>query len=258
MLLKLFVAAAVGLALLIPEARPTPPAIRGRVQSAEGQPISGIHVLGSKETCCPIKVEGTETDESGRFLLTDPGEILYFRDYAQARFWPLTKIMQAGETEVFVVLEAAERSNLIIPTCSSQKEPGKRVGDVFRFLIPKGAKMERGHDIDYAWYSIRSSKPQRWLRIMSGPLVGGSSRTHPPQLLESSTFEERWVVHEAGGRVGIDSMGRAKNGKKWRNLDMSFSEAAWYDDVGDQTAAFFDTILDTVCLAAPPPPEQGA
>jgi hypothetical protein len=43
--------------------------VNGKVVSKSGEPVPGVAVYGSKETCCPATVKSTITSVDGAFVL---------------------------------------------------------------------------------------------------------------------------------------------------------------------------------------------
>ena len=241
---------ALGASLVFVGHATSPPGIRGKALSSSEKPIAGVKIYAGKETCCPAKRAVVETDKDGAFDLSDPGALIYVR---HPKFRPVSRILHAGEEDILLTLEDATATNRSIPSCSKGKELGKRMGFVFRFLIPRGSRERHGYDVDYAYSYVSYPNEKNVLQIMSGPLVTwGMPLPFADRLLSSESFEERWIVGFDGGWVGIDASGRLRNGNRWRQVTMAWHEASWYDNVSDQAAASFDKILDSVCIAELP------
>jgi hypothetical protein len=230
---------------------PTDIGVRGHVVTRMGKPVSGVKIEGSKTTCCPVKSEKTESDDTGFFKLSDPGEVIYFR---KEGFRPLSLVRKKSQEQDEFVLEDAKETNWVFSVCPVAKEKGKRVGKYFRFLIFTGAKMKKGFDVDYAYFDVAAPRGRGVLSILSGPLASRGMGPAPAEwILNSSAIEERWIVGQTGGSAAIDSRGRLKNGNQWRTISTAFYDSAWYYDVDEESASYFDSVLDSLCFAEPSP-----
>jgi hypothetical protein len=224
--------------------------VRGRVISSARQPVAGVKVYAGKTTCCPEKREVVTTDAGGNFELLDPGPLLHAQ---HDRFRPVSRILHPNDKQIELLLENAKESNLQINVCARGKEAGKRVGEGFRFLIPKGTRTRNGSDVDYVYSYVFSGKEEYALHILSGlSVTSGPALPSVERLLESSSFEERWIAGAGAVPLGIDARGQSRSGKRWRRFKMYWMEAAWYDSVSDEAAASFDKILDSICIGELP------
>jgi hypothetical protein len=113
------------------------------------------------------------------------------------------------------------------------------------FVLPKGAKVRRGHDIDYSIQSVEFGKHR--LGIGSG-LTWSSGSPFPAQLLNMREMSERDVVFEGEVR-GVEYRGVRTNGTYFRFVGKS-GETIEYDGAPKETADYFDAIIDTLCKPA--------
>src|SRR6266404_832207 len=72
--------------------------LTGTVRSTSGEPAAGVSVFTQHES----RVE-TKTDTNGFFSLPTHGRVVFFR---HRDFRPLSKVLQASQTRVDVVLES--------------------------------------------------------------------------------------------------------------------------------------------------------
>ena len=235
----------VSVVLVLPIGMAAQEKLSGRVSTLSGEPVKGAYVA-SKASCCPIKNSETKTDEEGRFELSDPGAVVYVQ---KEGFHPFSHLLIPGEKRIEVVLRNTSVADRRTALCPAGKEPGRRVGSSFRFLLPKNAKVKKGYDLDHAHWRVYAPNEKVPLVILSGSSV----IRHPhfgnaEWLVRSSSFQERW------NRGGHDIRGEFKTGKEWRHLAMPWDEAAYYNGVSEQAADYYDRIMDSVCLAAGPNP----
>jgi hypothetical protein len=119
-----------------------------------------------------------------------------------------------------------------------------------KLLVPEGTNVERNSDVDNETVRIifKSDRGFESMVMGSGPLWGGGS---PPLHLFISPrqIQER----EIGGEIGELGEIRAmdfrvidKDENIWRKIGF-FTETISYGNVSDQAAAFFDSIIGTMC-----------
>ena len=119
----------------------------------------------------------------------------------------------------------------------------KRVGNSLKFLIPNGAKTNRGSDVDYGNYFIskKINKRKVWMAGIHGPsaTLGIPSEEW---ILNATEFTER----SYDGRYFSDTRGRAKDGSYWRYIG-AFGEQVEYSGLTAEEAKYFDAIITTAC-----------
>lgn len=119
-------------------------------------------------------------------------------------------------------------------------------------LPPKTESPVPYHDVDYGgeFVSIKIDGKTFSMRTMSGAICCGG-RPLPSQYLDSSKIVERAWRFKAKGRSfeGMDSRGIASDGTLWRWVGPLIGEQAEYRNANEQAAKFFDSILDTMCIA---------
>jgi hypothetical protein len=235
--------------------------VNGKVVSKSGEPVPGVAVYGSKETCCPATVKSTITSVDGAFSLTKPGLVLHFR---RTGFQPSTLRLYKN-TPLTMVMRADEASTWAIPVCSAT-EP-LRFGQTFLFLRSTGESLAKGGDIDYSRFGVKG-QDGALLDSWFGP-TAASMDASEDLYVKSESFSERFVEVSGFGIVGIDAQGTLKNGRRWRWLGLNFSPGegrksllgtAWrwprtiatdmirYQDATNSEASEFNKILGSVCL----------
>jgi hypothetical protein len=121
-------------------------------------------------------------------------------------------------------------------------------GGTLGVKVPKGAKLVRFEDVDYAGASISYSKDE-FLRIGGGPTW--STGLPPPENLSTSKIViERTLVPACEELVfGVDVRGIYRDGKRWRFTGNAL-QTLDYKGVSQEAARFFDTIVDTLCAGS--------
>lgn len=260
-------AALIGLAVLLAVigGPASAPVVIGKVTTADGQPLPRVKVYGSDTYRVP-KAE-IRTNRSGFFRLVDPGPVLYFR---HPGYGPVSIVVGEKSAGLKVVMEESAKTNWAIPVCSGEKEEGSRVGYRFKFLLPEGATVGKSKDIDYTRYVVSYGNPEHVLVIwFGGNAVGFEAREKT--LVNSVSFSERYVELSGFGAVGIDSQGGLPTGNRWRSIGCSEDafagegksfmekEIFWdfprqsgalaeFEDVSPQEAAYFNQIINSVCV----------
>ena len=141
---------------------------------------------------------------------------------------------------------AAARSQYPVPTCGKSKRE-KIVGDRLKLPLPRGAVVKRITDADYSAYSIGfgAKQDRAWLSGVHGPLVSGEKA---PEAWLSSSAEVSQRVWRHRKYEGIDARGKLTNGNYWRYFGQ-YGEVIQYYDVSAEAAAYFDSLIDKVCIA---------
>ena len=68
-------------------------------------------------------------------------------------------------------------------------------------------------------------------------------------LVNSITFDQRWVQDSGGHVIGLDIRGRLPAGLTWRRTTFGHDVVS-YLRVPTEAAGFFDQIIDSACLAS--------
>jgi hypothetical protein len=241
------------LALCVVAVLPVPCLAQGvvvAVRSTTGQPLAGVTV----EIAFPH--EYIKTNDDGEFALPSPQgryTVIYIR---HPHYRPVARVIYAGTRSTEVVLEPEEASEWNVPICDGAPLRSRRLDPTedgyVTFVAPNGTKYKRGdYDIDCKvdGVSYGSGRNRRWLEFWVGPGAIGVFPT-ADIIARSSEFTIRsWGI--GGSKAGrIDARGRWTNGRRWRHVCFGWGVgAAIYTDVSDEAAAFFDTIIDSMCVS---------
>lgn len=144
-----------------------------------------------------------------------------------------------------LVVTAIAQDPNVIPVCNESKNAKKNIGNRYMLSLPKGAIVKTGNDIDYSAYSIGFGKRKNrvWLTGIFGPMA--TTGMVPKDLISSSVkvTQRTWKQ----GKVDVvDAKGMLGNGKYWRYFGQ-VGESIKYENVSAEAAAYFDSILDTIC-----------
>src|SRR6266705_3428008 len=156
-----------------------------------------------------------------------------------------THVIFALALGLWIAMSLRAQEQYIVPTCAEPHDSKKFVGGRYRLLVPKGAIVRRGKDIDYSDYNLGYvvQKKTYWLYGIFGPMA--TSGNVPNDWLAASTGVTRrtWKRGDFGG---VDAKGNLSNGNRWRYFGQ-IGESVEYHDVPAEAAAFFDRIIDGVC-----------
>ncbi len=208
--------------------------LTGVVRSQAGEPLAGVTIWGGQK-------DYQTTNENGEYNIRLPSSSASFCCVLQFRrdgYKTLTRAVDPAAGVLNITLQPG-KSKWIPPDWSPSDS--KRIGATMRFLIPKGAKLKRGRDVDYWTIAVGfgSGKNQEWMQI-----GGGSSWSLGLPLVSDMTsvaeVSERDMIC---GPSGIDIRGHTKDGKRWRFAGM-WGETVTYRNASEQAARFFDSIID--------------
>ena len=146
---------------------------------------------------------------------------------------------------------AQTSSTYSIPPCKAT-DSRNFVGSRIRFPVPSDAVVKKGFDVDYGWYDITPPKNNsNVLSIGYGPMWGGLSGVENLRKLLTHQVE-RTLVPDDKKIIGsgTDIKGRLKNGNYSRLFGFSW-ETIEYNDVSQEAAASFDSIIDNGCYQPP-------
>lgn len=233
------VAATITMATLLAGAS-YPGDINGTVRARSGEPLKGVYVHAAGRV--------TKTDDKGHYTLKEPGRVILFTLY---NYRPLTKVLDPGMTTVDVVLEDSTPTEWVAPSCPRRTGVEQRVGSEIQFVKPDGAVIKKITDADYTEHIIGygPKHTRQWLCIWSGPTVSEGS---PPELLVAQSVEVIERAFKCGthsGGQGVDIGGRLNDGKKWRWVRYPPDMIASYENGSEESARFFDRIIDGSCCA---------
>jgi hypothetical protein len=210
--------------------------LSGRITSEAGKPLAGV-----------LLNDDIRTDNDGRYkieLSSFPrnGFSIQFRF---SGYRTTTKaIISANTHQLDVIMQPG--NNIWLPQlCNQFIDNSKRIGWHMKVLVPEGTEIERnsGADTESIGISFLSGKGLEWMLLGTGPLWGGGS---PPLhlLISPKDIKEQELL--VGEKRGIDFRVLDKDGGRWRETGF-FTETMSYSNVSDQAAAFFDSVIDTMC-----------
>lgn len=157
-----------------------------------------------------------------------------------------TRIMAIAVMLTCTTATAMAQDQYSIRICSSTSSSGNTVGETLILKVPEGATVTKRRDADYADYAIGiGAKSHRaWLEGIYGP--SATSGEVPENWLSASVevVRKSW---QCGNLVGVDVKGKLANGNRWRYIGLP-GESVKYYDVTLDAAAFFDIVLDGVCV----------
>jgi hypothetical protein len=238
--------------------------VSGRVLAKNGDPLAGVEVYGTRESCCPATVAWTITKADGTFRLLMPGTVLHFRRDDLA---PISlRVRRPSPTKV--VMTDQEASTRDIPLCKDSV--GSRYGWHLRFAPPNTGERLKSRDVDYERYGLKGQDGgtlDSWFGMTASSVDAETSL-----YVHSATFSERFVRVPGIGVIGIDANGVDKNGSHWRwlgiqpyppangsyrlthkRLDrhwrlMIASDQIGYANASERDQKKFDEIINSACV----------
>jgi len=219
--------------------------LSGHVVAESGEPLAGVRVLN-------LYLGEATTAEGGQFRIESTSNLPvvtrleHVVRFTRAGYRPTTRVVTRG-TAIEVVLRKADNpsSNWTPPFCPSTT--GMMVGELMAFSLPKGAKVQLGHDIDYSMASVEFKGGA--LRLGWGPSWSWGLPS-PVFFKGISKVDERDLGFHPDVPIA-EYKGTRSNGKYFRRIGM-LGETIEYDDASKEAAAFFDTIMDTLCWTRRP------
>lgn len=142
---------------------------------------------------------------------------------------------------------------LVIPACGKTGAHDRWFAwsHVLRFtLAEKDIRFHRGKvDVDYIRDVVHRKSTNAVMSLWSGPL--SFSPDPPPDLVQKSPAYSKRELHPTDGAlVGFDSFGVTTDGKHWRHTFFGIElHGFMYENATQEDAAFFDRIIDSVCIA---------
>ena len=217
--------------------------LHGIITTKDGGPVAGVVVYPSEQReCCANRAERTTSDDVGSFHLTNPPKVVHFFKDGLA---PASRVIGPEDKEIKVVLEEDASTRWLLPPCTG-KEHGRRVGWPYQFLLPRGAKVQKRFDNNNVSYVVSDRSREYSLVIWTGPVVGGLD-ADDDWLVNAASFTER-SVRDGTRFAGQDFRGTDKAGRPWRWTGLSGYNVARYRRVPDETANFFDSIINSACV----------
>jgi hypothetical protein len=215
----------IGLVGIVPAGLET---VSGVVTDAEGRPLPGVRVLS-------LPFDEATTDASGRFELTNPAPLVRF---SMAGYQPVTRLTASLGTPTR--LERSTNGPWTPATCSAGETVHGASQGSMRFRIPKGARLQRGADIDYELFVVKRGRHL----LTHG---GGVHWSYGLPLMSDWKALQSVVERDVSGPLDTaDYRGLLNDGTHFRFVGR-LGETIVYRGVDPATAAYFDTIIDSLC-----------
>ena len=209
--------------------------IRGIIKNESGERLSGVAIYS-------YHVRGgiASSDEKGTFTVPET-KVLFFRCEG---YQPLTKIIDPATSQLEIVLVDSKNLEIILPVCKYDNKNENRVGQSFKFLVPKDAKVHTSID-DYWYFSIRKNFGNREV-VLSGIEGPNATLGVPPEewILNAVEFTEHSYKNKP---QFSDLRGKSKDGTYWRFIGI-FSVSIKYSGLTKEEAKYFDNIISSACI----------
>jgi hypothetical protein len=232
-----FLRAALMLAAIVPLTQsPLTLPYTGTVTDASGKPIAGVRVVSGA-------AEDTRTDAGGRYTLTKPLDLIRF---SLPGYRPVTKLLSTLNGPVILEL-AAERPR-VLPACSDAVKHDKRQADMpLRLSLPRLAKIKTAVDQDDRVLAVGYRVD--WMMNAAGSRWSDGL----PELKlwkQAIKTEERDITVDDPGVLIADYSGMLQDGSHYRVIGLRGQRISYTDATVD-SAAYFDSLLDTLCWNRP-------
>jgi hypothetical protein len=218
--------------------------VTGVVVDPTGKPVAGVKVEGEREIsddprgCCHTSPISTTSDEQGNFTLEAPGKFVRIFDW---KLRPAIVYLKEAGHPVRLVAEPFTSGAVNMPEC--RKQYGAPL--FAQYTLPKHAKIKRGADTDYWYFTLYAPRSSDHLVFHQGAMWGGYS-VEPGEIEDAANFQQRAIVNAEGHAVGRDTTARLKNGEFFRDFGLYREEAA-YIAHSKESADYFDAFIATIC-----------
>jgi hypothetical protein len=206
----------------------------GTVTDTGGKPIAGVRVSSGP-------FEDTRTDIGGRYTLGKPRDLVRF---SVAGYRPVTKTLNSLTAPV--VMQPASEQPRTLSACSEAVKKDKRQADMsLRVSLPRDAKIKAGAEADARMLAIGYRVD--WMVDGSGP-QWSSGLPDLKLWKQLVNVEERDItVDDPHVTIAIaDYSGLLQDGSHFRFIGTRGQGIAYTDATVD-SAAYFDSLLDTLC-----------
>jgi hypothetical protein len=122
----------------------------------------------------------------------------------------------------------------------------ERVGFTMKLLPPKRAVvkiMNSGNAHIFIQIRIGPKKNHEEIVIGTSPMWGGGEPPSKERVSSSSDVLARDMFFLGG----VDYSGRDPKGNRWREISIG-GESIYYQDISEKTAAYFDQIINSMCI----------
>ena len=231
----------------------------------EGNPLPDVVVKGAT-------IGWVETSPTGFYELAAYDETVGFRKQG---YRPVTKIVQLNERIIDVALEEADGTEWVVPVCSESEAAAARIGETWRFLT-FGARFQLGSDGHHGGSdhtlnheSVGGSATLRyrsWHWCCAGKPLD-SLYVRSQQFNERAYVADVSAIPSTDGRIhiapnvrysassGLDAHGVHRDGTRWRWVGPILGMSISYEQASEESAQFFDRIINSMCYAPPSPPK---
>lgn len=215
-------------------AAPQKKPLNGSIADRSGAPVEGVLVITSGRS-----FQGwANSDVDGSFSLPDTGEFVTFR---HEKFKPLLVSTSELTEPVRVRMDPMDKSVWKPSSCRILPGNRVRIGDALR-IDPSGGYEGPEYGQHDSHWNVRRGK--HTLHIVSGHALH-AGLPEEEQLSRSVSISVRaWVFDKV---VGLDFVGRYRDGTYWRWVGAPLSDAIEYKTASRETAEEFDRIIATMC-----------
>ncbi len=206
----------------------------GSVTDATGKPLAGVRVFGGPS-------DDTTTDTGGRYTLARPLDLVRF---SLAGYRPVTKLFSALNAPV-IMAPAMERTRTLAK-CSELVKKDKRQADLsLRMSLPRDIKIRTSADVDSRLLAVGYHVD--WMVIGNGATWSFGLPT-PKLWKQLVTSDERDITVDDPRVTITDYTGMLNDGSHFRFIGM-LGQSISYTEATVDSAAYFDSLLDTLCWA---------
>lgn len=214
--------------------------LTGTVKSTDGKPIQDVLVysqsLGGRGSGLAF------TGENGRYHLKSSGRVAFF---SRRGFKPTVKLLDRNTRYLDITLESISDRERMINFCLNE-DASRKAGGKLRVIVPVNAIVRGGKSDDAQEFSIAHSSQQKqsWLTLVWGQMA---SHGFPPEkwILDSADFTVATI--RLGNYQWNEYRGHTATGRYWRFVGRAGEQLSYYD-VTQNTAEYFDSIINSACL----------
>ena len=210
--------------------------VTARVKSSSGHPLQGVRVF------CRSDRE-TETDQNGLFSLANARGVVFLQHLG---YRPLALLADSVQNGVDIVMDEAKQTEWLIPSCAQHLVGHKIMVARLQLLVPLGARLELGGDVDYQDFSASHARgdSKRFLYGIWGPMAS-TGFPRDEWIISSTEFALRsWRFGDASG---VEMRGQSKGGKFWRYFG-TYGIAISYENASKEASDYFDRIIGSACV----------
>jgi hypothetical protein len=251
--------------------------LRGSVVSSRRSPVAGVVAISEMPSSNLRLRQQTKSDDAGHFKFLYPGQMISLR---HPDFRPVDLLLKPGESDVHVVLENANESDWLIPTCISGEGKKAQIGRDFMVRLPASADVSEKQDGDSLVETITlrngaakgEERLQRLFPTIDLISIVSNAKVDSAPFLDLYQYrepgKERWMKDGSGKPIGVDARGQSdllppKELSVVRNMTGVDGPVHWRSTVlfgqgmaryfaSPELAPLFDEITDSACREARP------